>query len=408
MSRQLKLAGLAAATLLLAQIAGGGIAQAESWKRLAIKDVSPSRQTGSIDLSATKGKYKALRIYARRSRISLNGVKVIYARGRPHFESRDITLLPGERTKPINPTTKGRFLKRLEYSYTARRGARRQPRLVVWGLQAPGDANARRDKTLIGGTSAAGPGAAEGPPETDRGTVLFGVKTVSFSVDHGVIAVGREIGKFEQIRLLVKNNDLHINEVTVTYGNGQADSLTYGANVPAGSRTKWLKLKGNRFIKQIELKYQARPGFKGRARVEVYGRYAKGWLDTAGAGKTFNRGWVYLGGQSPLFFSIRKGLGYEKRIVEVGTNKGGFSQIRVDVRNRAITLREMTVVYGDDAVDIIPVKKKISAGDSYGPVDLQGDGKRAIKEIQVRYRSRIFDSKAQGTEYAFVEFWAKH
>ena len=413
---RLTLAGLAAIIAIAVGVSNSTTAFADSWKKLATQDIDLSRSQDSIDLMSARGKYKALRIYAKREAIFLDNVKIVYGLARYHNEDRGIKLLPGERTRPINPTATGRFINRIELSYRRRPGARRSSRLVIWGLQAPRDAKAvrLRDKVKqkmadIKTRAFAGGGGAPNPViESDSGTVFFGLKTVDFGLDHDVIEVGRQIGKFDKIRLHVKNNDIFINEIKVVYGNGNANVFAFDGQVKAGSRSRWLKLDGDRFIKRIELNYRSKPDFRGRARVEVYGQYAGGWLNPGGKGQKFNRGWVYLGGQSPLFFSIRKGLGYDRDTVEVGRNKGGFRKIRVDVRNRAITLREMTVVYGDGTVDIIPVKKKISGGESYGPVDLQGEGKRAIKEIQVRYRSRIFDRKAQGKSYAFVEFWGKH
>ena len=160
---------------------------------------------------------------------------------------------------------------------------------------------------------------------TAGGDVLFGVQYVGFGIDRDVIQVGSEFGKFDKIRLRVLDNDIFINEMRVVYSNGEPDVLAVAANVPANTRTKWFTLKGDRFIKEIQLVYKSRPGFSGQARVEAYGEYAEGWygpgpVSAGGAadystGEAFkhgrNRGWLYLGGQQPLFFSIKKGLGYE-------------------------------------------------------------------------------------------------
>lgn len=426
---KLTFAILAFVATLAFEISGTTAAFADNWVKLATRDIDLARGQDSIDLRSAKGKYKALRIYARRHKIFLDNVRIVYALGRVHNEDRGITLLPGERTRPINATPSGRFINRIDLRYEPDPRAKRPARLIIWGLQADEDANAQRlrdkirDKVAVirdkafggssansaGGNSAGGSGDKPDPViESDSGTVLFGLKTVGFGTDHDVIEVGRKIGKFDKIRLRVKNNDIHLTALKVVFGNGSSKSFPYDDTVKAGTRSRWLELDGDRFIERIELDYRSKPNFRGRARIEVFGEYAEDWLSSGGKGQNYNHGWVYLGGQSPLFFSIRKGLGYEKDTVEVGRNKGGFRTIRVDVKNRAITLREMTVVYGDGTIDIIPVKKKISSGESYGPIDLQGEGKRAIKEIQVRYRSRIFDSKAKSNSHAFVEFWGKH
>ena len=420
MLRRGPLAGLA----VMAALALSGLqlsqAHAQTWKKLATKNIDLSRGTDRIDLMSAKGKYRALRIYDNRARIFLKNVRVVYGLGRIHNEDRGINLLPGERTRPINPTETGRFIDRIELSYKRRPNARRDAVLTVWGLQDRKDAGAVRIRDKIkdriaklkdklgGGQPAPATDPNAPPPFDESGTVFFGLKSVGFGVDHDTITVGRDIGKFDKIQLRVKGNDIYLNKMTVVYGNGQNDVIAYDADIRDGDKTRWFKLKGDRFIDRLELEYRSKPDFRGSARVEVYGEFAEGWLGANGSGKAFNKGWVFLGGQSPLFFSIKKGLGYEKDIVQVGRNKGGFRQIRVDVRNRAITLREMTIIYADGTVDIIPVKKKISRGDSYGPIELMGDRHRAIKEIHVRYRSRLFDAGAKSKSYAFVEFWGKH
>ena len=81
--------------------------------------------------------------------------------------------------------------------------------------------------------------------------------------------------------------------------------------------------------------------------MEIYGEYADSWFQPgsgSGAFATANDGWLYLGGQAPLFFSIRRGLGFETDVVSVARNRG-FRSLRLDVKNRAITLNRIKVIY---------------------------------------------------------------
>ncbi len=247
---------------------------------------------------------------------------------------------------------------------------------------------------------------------TAGGEVLFGVQYVGFNVDRDVIKVGREFGKFDKIRLRVLDNDIFINELRVVYSNGEPDVLAVNASVGANSRTKWMDLKGDRFIKEVQMVYKSRPGFRGQARVEVYGEYAEGWFGAGPAGQPpkgeafthpGNRGWLYLGGQQPLFFSIKKGLGYENDTVAVARN-AGFRRLRLDVKDRAITLNRLTVNYADGTSDVIPVGSRVDSGSSYGPVDLKP---KPVRDVIVNYRSRLIDKQAAGKGYAFVEFWVQ-
>jgi hypothetical protein len=237
---------------------------------------------------------------------------------------------------------------------------------------------------------------------TAGGDVLFGAQYVGFGVDRDVIRVGNEIGKFDRIRLRVLDNDIYINEMKVIYANGETDTLAVNANVPKNSRTNWIDLKGDRFIKEIQLVYRSKPSFRGQARVEVFGHYAPGWLGPQGEGRKYNQGWVLLGAQTAGF------VGFDKDVIPVGANEGGFKKIRVTVKDRAITLNEVRVIYTDGTDETIPVRTRVDAGGTYGPIDLKGQRRTAIDRIEAKYRSRFFDSSAKGKGSAIVEVWGQH
>ena len=100
---------------------------------------------------------------------------------------------------------------------------------------------------------------------------------------------------------------------------------------------------------------------------------------------------------------MKKGLGYENDTVAVARN-WGFNRLRLDVKDRAITLNRLTVVYGDGTTDVVPVGARVDAGSSFGPINLKP---KPVREIQLSYRSRILDAQATGKGYAFVELWAQ-
>ncbi len=125
--------------------------------------------------------------------------------------------------------------------------------------------------------------------------------------------------------------------------------LAVNGDVGTDEPTPWLELKGDRFISEIAFVYPAQSR-RGKARLEIWGEYADSWFQPGsgtGAFATANNGWLYLGGQSPLFVSIRRGLGFETDVVAVARNRG-FRSLRLDVKNRAITLNRIKVIYTDE------------------------------------------------------------
>jgi hypothetical protein len=390
-----------------------------------------------INTTNIPGRFRGVRVYALDgSAVDINKIDVIYSDGTKFTEDRGRPIrldTKDTRTRIMGPPGGGeKFIDQIVLYYRTAPGQPQRARVRVVGVTSAAGARAARPvATVAPGVVPQRPGAppSTGPvavaptiptPTTVKpgqvtagGDVLFGVQYVGFIADRDVIKVGSEFGKFDKIRLRVLDNDIFINEMRVIYAGGEPDVLAVAANVPANTRSKWFTLKGDRFIKEVQLNYKSRPGFKGQARIEVYGEYAEGWYGPgpsaggAPAGEAFrhaaNRGWLYLGGQQPLFFSIRKGLGYETDTISVARN-WGFSRLRLDVKDRDITLNKLTIVYGDGTNDTIPVGQKVDGGSSYGPVQLKP---KPIKEIQVSYRSRLIDAQAKGKGYSFVEFWAQ-
>ena len=394
-----------------------------------------------IDTSKIPGRFRGIRVYALDgTAVDISKIDVIYSDGSKFTEDRGRLIRLDKvdvRTRTMGPNNgngPAKHIDQIVMHYKTAPGQQQRARVRITGVA--GNAQEARDPRPAGRPVAApvqpapGQNVAAGPTNpqpnqarpgtvTAGGDVLFGVQYVGFGIDRDVIKVGSEFGKFDKIRLRVLDNDIFINELRVIYSNGEPDVLAVAANVPANTRTKWFTLKGDRFIKEIQLVYKSRPGFRGQARVEAYGEYAEGWYGPGPAspvaagqpikptGAAFehaaNRGWLYLGGQQPLFFSVKKGLGYETDIVSVARN-WGFNRFRLDVKDRAITLNKLTVVYGDGTQDTIPVGQKVDAGSTYGPVNLKP---KPVKEIQVSYRSRLLDAQATGKSYAFVEFWAQ-
>jgi hypothetical protein len=408
---------VAAAALASAQLTTAAQAE-DTWVLMGSKNVILSKDNETIDLTSARGSYNALRVVAKRRGIELNNIEVVYSNGPAHNERRPINLLDGERTRPINQAKDARFVDKINLSIKPQGVTAVVPAVIeVYGLQSDAGARAVRAAAAAAPAGTTPSGAATGNistipttaasaavkpgTATDSGEVLFGTQAVGFAVDRDVIRVGSEVGKFDKIRLRVLDNDIFINSLKVIYVNGESTELAYNADAKKDTKTKWFDLKGDRFIKEIQLIYRAKPNFRGQAYVEVYGQYAEGWLGPQGEGKKYNSGFVLLGGQTAGFTIDRND------VVKVGRNEGGFKRFEVRVRDQAITLFEVRVLYGNGEVDIIPAnRQKIEAGGRFA-VDLKG-GTRVIQEIRPTYRTRIFQQGGVARGRAVVEFWGQH
>ncbi|HET6391133.1 DUF2541 domain-containing protein [Hyphomicrobium sp.] len=386
-------------------------------------DVDLSLDKYTIDVRQAKGAYKGIRLRNAMGKLfDVQRVQIVYSDGSVWNEDRQIDMYWGERSRPINETYESKFIDQIVIEQSPGYG---RGRLQIIGIQdrdgrsmdrsgrgvadrydRDRDRDDRRgsataDNIPVRPTVPVATPTAPGQP-TAGGDVLFGAQYVGFLTDRDVIRVGNEVGKFAKIRLRVLDNEIHINEMKVIYANGESDTLAVNADIPKNSRTNWIDLRGDRFIREIQLVYRSRPNFSGQARIEVFGQYAPGWLGPQGEGRKYNQGWVLLGAQTAGF------IGFDNDIIPVGSNEGGFRRLRITVRDRAITLNEVKVVYADGEEETIPVRTRVDAGGSYGPIDLRGRRRQAVDHVEAKYRSRFFDSSAKGKGAAIVEVWGQH
>jgi hypothetical protein len=129
--------------------------------------------------------------------------------------------------------------------------------LACAGLVAT-DAHAQRDRDRDRG---------------ERRWVELGCKEVAFlGADRDSIRVGRREGRFKAIRLEARGNDVEMLDLRVIYANGEPDDIPVRALIRQGTRTRPLDLRGwQRPIERIDLVYQKRLNFRGRATVCVEG-----------------------------------------------------------------------------------------------------------------------------------------
>jgi hypothetical protein len=76
----------------------------------------------------------------------------------------------------------------------------------------------------------------------------------------------------------------------------------------------------------------------------------------------------------------------DRDVISVGAAKG-YSAIKLTVKDNAIEMLDLDVVYGNGNPDDLQVRSNIPAGGETRWIDLKG-GKRAIRQITFVYRSQ--------------------
>jgi len=213
-----------------------------------------------------------------------------------------------------------------------------------------------------------------GPPARDVWEKL-GEQSVGFGVDRDVIRVGRREGTFSKIALEVRDNEVEILDLKVFFNRGAPQDVRVRQRLRAGDRTRPIDLAGgDRLIDRIEIVYRSRPGFRGQAKVAVFG------LKDIPRPPPVAR-WEELG-------CGKVGIKPDRDTIRVGRREGRFSTIKLGVRGSKIELIDLTVVYDRGAPDQITVRKKIGDGDETPPLDLRGE-RRVIDHVDLTYRQTL-------------------
>lgn len=277
----------------------------------------------------------------------------------------------------------------------------RNGRLVLCALIAVCMLQIHTHTVQAGATGSAGPNAAA----DDNRDVMFGHQDLGMGIDRDVIEVGRGIGKFNRIRLRVLGNDVHVLALRIRFDDGAQHDIPVDADIAANTYSGWFDIDQRKFIHNIELTYRARPGVPGEARVEVTGEYAKDWLAAAGEGRNYHQGWMLLGAQTAGF------TGFDRDVIAVGANEGGFSRLRIEAVDRAITLKEIRVKFATGPDEVFVMRERIDPGKPYGPLEFKS-GRAPIKSIVAVYRSRFDLQKglknALSGRPAVVQIWGQH
>ena len=369
-------------------------AQHAKTRVIVSQDIPLSNRRIVLDASKAAGAFRDIRLINHGARIRISNLRIVYSDGTFDEVRRTFRLSSGERTRILNSGNTAKFVDKVIANIRPvrrRRGRRaRTVRLELQGTQTAREARLNRR----GGQTSTGL-----PTDGGDNDVLFGYRTVGFDVDREEIKIGRDIGRFSHLRLRVFDNDVFIRDVRIDYVDGSTQFVPFSSRIKKGQTSDWFEVRDNLFIDQLVLIYRARPGERKTARIEVAGQYANNWLAPSGEGRKFNDGWVLLGAETA------GSIGYDTDTISVGRNQGGFRELRLNVRYRTITLRELSIIYVNGRKDVFKMTRRVDPGQTIGPLAL-ANGNAPISKIVAKYRSRLFFGKGHGT--AVVEIWARH
>jgi hypothetical protein len=228
------------------------------WIKLGDKRVGSGLETEAVEVGRHAGTFERIRIAAIETDVLVQELRVYFANGDVQRLTRDARIARNTQSEAFTIDGGPRDIERIELTFKGRATvSRREASVAIWGERANAERQIERPDAVV----------------LDDDWLVLGKKSVSASIDHTVIPVGREAGRFEAIRIAVEQNDVAFHDIRVIYLNGEVDTLAVRRLIRAGDASPPLVLKGEqRFIREIELVQEANPNMQGQAVVQVLAR----------------------------------------------------------------------------------------------------------------------------------------
>ncbi|KUO55489.1 MAG: hypothetical protein APF80_00820 [Alphaproteobacteria bacterium BRH_c36] len=369
----------------------------ERWVRIAQHTIDVNAKEETIDLAAAQGSFVGFQLRARGGRVAIQQIVLKFQGDAKHESPAPFQLRSGERTRVFAREDTERFPEVLSVAYQNGVRSGRSAMLELWGLQTRDGRNAVRPEQQM---PVPPPPPRVGQLELDASTsILIAAKTAGREVTSETLDVADGIAKFKRLKLATRANEAAIDRIRVVFGDGSKKEFAVNGRLQPNTSTPWFDIDGSKFIKNVGLELKEKTSLTAPARFELYGDPEENWIRSGGDGARFNDGWVLIGAQTAGF------VGFDNDVITLADHDDGFSELRVNVSGRAITLNQLRIVYDNGEEDIVPVRSRIEAGDTYGPITLRSGQK--VKEVLARYRSRVIEVANQDENSALVQVWAK-
>ena len=233
---------------------GGTAFDPTGWTQLGIGVVNARRDRDTIRVGKAKGGFDQLTMVVNDSDLELNDMTIVFTGGLRWSPRLKHTFREGQRSRVIDLPGKNRTITRIELSYANIAGGGKA-RVEVWARDV---------------------GRPAPPPPTpitwdNKGWTFLGKRTVDGWRDRDKVMV--TAGKpFSELMFVVLGSDVQVNNVLVTFGNGEKLELPSSVTFKENTRTAPLDLPGKlRKIRSVDFAFANLPG-GGRATIEVWGR----------------------------------------------------------------------------------------------------------------------------------------
>ena len=184
-----------------------------------------------------------------------------------------------------------------------------------------------------------------------------------------VITLRRGEGQFRGIRLEVRQSDVEVRDMRVTYDDGASEVIRVNQVVRAGGSTRPFEIDSHRReVRSVAVSFMP----QGQARTTLIG------IAGQPAPAPVPGDWTRFGCKDVRFLVDRDTLKVNR--------EGRFGAVRLKVRNAPVEMFNLRVTYLSGVKQEVPVREMIPPGGVTRPVELLGR-ERGIERIEMIYRS---------------------
>ncbi len=212
---------------------------------------------------------------------------------------------------------------------------------------------------------------ATAAPPPPPGAREFPIGTITYDAQpqREVITLRRGEGQFRGIRLEVRQGDVDLRDLRISFDDGSSEVIRVNQLVRAGGSTRVFDVDARRReVRSVAVTYMP----QGAARITVLG---VGGMPGPGPGPV---DWTRLGCKDVKFLVDRDTLKVNR--------EGRFGALRLSVRKAPVEMFSLKISYMSGAKQEVPVREMIMPGGGTRPIELLGR-ERGIERIEMIYRA---------------------
>lgn len=209
-----------------------------------------------IRVGEAAGRFDRIALRVRDNDVFVRDVKVVYGNGEVREFPMNGVISAGNRTTPLDLDGK-RFISEIQLTYRSRPTGRAQATVEVIGERAADWYREREAGPRPGGTD---------------GWIIVRSKDISSTrTDNDTFVLGPQLGAIKRLQLRIRNNDVRIDSLQITYANGEREILPVNQTLSAGQASPPLVFQGRgRRVQSVGISAKSKFSLRGNGVVEIW------------------------------------------------------------------------------------------------------------------------------------------